>query len=365
MTTIKDVIEVLEDFAPPQYQESYDNSGLIVGDPNTKLSSILVCLDSIEEVIDEAITLKCNLVVAHHPIIFQGLKRINGANYIERTIIKAIKNDIAIYAIHTNLDNVKNGVNKKISDKLGLLNTKILSPKASTLEKLVTFIPNENYDAVLQSLFDAGAGAIGNYSECSFTVDGQGTFKGNEFSEPQKGQKGKREMVQEKRVELIFDKSKRSTILKALFNNHPYEEVAYDIYPISNQNQEIGSGMIGDLSKKCAEIDFLKDLKSKMTCASVRHTELLGNSVTKVAVCGGSGSFLLETAKSAGAQVFVTADFKYHQFFDSDGKILIADIGHFESEHFTIELIAELLEQKFSNFGVRLTRVNTNPVKYL
>ena len=365
MTKISSIIDVLENVAPRSLQESYDNAGLIIGDKNADVTGVLVCLDSIEEVLDEAIDLKCNLIVAHHPIVFGGLKRINGSNYIERTVIKAIKNDIAIYAIHTNLDNVIDGVNKKISDKLGLVNTRILRPKADMLSKLVTFVPKQDADKVRNAMFTAGAGAIGNYSECSFNTDGQGTFKGGDGTDPHIGESGKRETVDEVRIEVLVEKHITTSVLSALFSAHPYEEVAYDVYPLSNMDQEIGSGMIGELHKEMSELDFLGHVKSTMECDVIRHTELLGQPVVKVALCGGSGSFLLEDAKRAGAQVFISADFKYHQFFDADGKILVADIGHFESEHFTVELLSNLLVEKFPNFGVHLTGHNTNPIKYL
>jgi dinuclear metal center YbgI/SA1388 family protein len=365
MSSIKNITDYLENIAPLALQESYDNSGLITGNPESIVNGVMICLDSTEDVIDDAIANNCNLVIAHHPIVFSGIKKLNGKNYVERAIIKAIKNDIAIYAIHTNLDNVIAGVNKIIAEKLGLKNLKILAPKSSLLKKLVTFCPVDFAEKVRTALFHAGAGGIGNYDECSFNITGEGTFRGNEYSKPFIGQIGARHTESESRIETIFESYKRSDVLKALFQSHPYEEVAYDIYPLENSHSQTGSGVVGELTENQSEIDFLKHVKSAMNAGSIRHTSLTGKDVKTVAVCGGSGSFLLNEAIKAGAEIFITADFKYHQFFDADKKIVIADIGHFESEQFTIDLIKTLILEKFSTFAVRLTKVNTNPVYYM
>lgn len=362
---IKEVIDYLESWAPKAYQESYDNSGLIVGDKNAELTNVLVCLDSTEAVIDEAIEKNCNLVVAHHPIVFSGLKSLTGKNYIERTIIKAIKNDIAIYAIHTNLDSVSDGVNWKIGEKLGLKNLEILSPKQNMLKKIVTFVPVSHVEKVRMALFSAGAGSIGGYDQCSFGVEGEGTFRAGGNADPFVGEQGKLHVESETRIEVIVSNDKLSNVLLALQESHPYEEVAYDIFPLSNQHNQVGSGMIGELENVTTELEFFNFVKIAMQTSSIRYTNLLHKPIKKIAFCGGSGSFLLNQAKAKGADLFITADYKYHQFFDADGEIVIADIGHFESEQFTIELIADYLTKKFTKFAVRLTEVNTNPVNYL
>jgi dinuclear metal center YbgI/SA1388 family protein len=363
--TINNITSYLESIAPLAYQESYDNSGLITGNPDTVVEGILICLDSIEEIIDEAIRENCNLVIAHHPIVFSGLKKFNGKNYVERTLIKAIKNDIAIYAIHTNLDNVSTGVNKMIADKLGLINQKVLSPKSGLLRKLVTFCPVAHAEKVRAAIFSADAGNIGNYSECSFNMSGEGTFRGNENTSPFVGDVGIRHTENEVRIETIFNSHNQLQIINALLKSHPYEEVAYDIYSLENLNSNAGSGIIGEISDNQSEMTFLKLVKRQLKTEIIRHTAFLGKDVKRVAVCGGSGSFLLNQAIKSGADVLITADFKYHQFFDADKKILVADIGHYESEQFTIELIKTLILEKFSTFAVRLTKVNTNPVSYL
>ncbi|MFT6828497.1 MAG: dinuclear metal center YbgI/SA1388 family protein [Roseivirga sp.] len=364
MVKIKDIVEALEKLAPKAYQESYDNAGLITGQMNWQVTGILATLDCIESVIDEAIEKQCNLIVAHHPIVFKGLKQINGKNYVERTIIKAIKNDIAIYAIHTNLDHVITGVNHKIASKIGLINTRILAPKSQTLEKIVAFVPTESTQKVIDALHEAGAGEIGNYSHCSFKVSGKGNFKPNAFSNPTIGEHNKNQEVEEDRIELIFPAHLRNSIIKKLKVSHPYEEVAYYLTSLENENQEVGAGMIGELEKPLSAQEFLQHLKKSMKLETIRYTVKSDNKIKTVAVCGGAGSFLLSVAKAQNADAFVTADFKYHEFFDGEGKTMIADIGHYESEMFTKELLHSILTEKFANIATYLSEVNTNPVHY-
>ncbi len=362
---INEIISALEKFAPPQYQENYDNAGLIAGSAHWNCTGALICLDSTEEIIDEAIVSGCNLVIAHHPIIFSGLKKITGSDYIERTIIKAIKNDVAIYAIHTNLDNVIEGVNKKICLKLGLKNLKILNPKKALLKKLVTYCPIANAEKVRNALFNAGAGNIGNYSECSFNISGQGTFKGNKKTNPYIGKQGSRHTENEIRIEMIFESILEKKIISALKGAHPYEEVAYDIYALENYYQHAGSGMMGELDKALDTKKFLLSVKQHLKTKTIKHTVLVNKKVKRIAVCGGAGFFLLKNAIAAGADMFITSDIKYHQFFDADKKIVLADVGHYESEQFTSELLYEMLNKIFPTFAIRLTKLNTNPVNYL
>lgn len=362
---IKDVSDYLESLAPRSLQEDYDNSGLITGDVNDLVSGILVTLDCTENVVDEAIKNKCNLIVAHHPILFKGLKRLTGKTYVERVIIKAIKSNVAIYAIHTNLDNVITGVNKKIADKIGLLHLSILLPKVNTLSKLVTFVPKENAEQVLADLHEAGAGNIGNYKNCSFSVAGQGAYRPTGAANPFLGEKDKLEKADEVRVEVILPVHCEAAVLSALKKNHPYEEVAYYLSRLENSNQEVGAGIIGELPTAVDPLHFLKDLKTKMNVLMIRHTALGKRKIKSVAICGGSGSFLLATAMEKGADAFVSADFKYHEFFDAEGKILIADIGHYESEQFTKELLYEFLKEKFHTFAIIFSETVTNPISYL
>ncbi|MFM1874566.1 MAG: hypothetical protein RL266_303 [Bacteroidota bacterium] len=360
-----EVIAYLEKYAPPSLQESYDNSGLLVGDASIELTGILVSLDCTEDVIDDAISQGCNMVVAHHPIVFSGLKRINGKNYIERTVIKAIKNDVLIYAIHTNLDNVLDGVNQKFAERLGLIDTRILAPKKMLLKKVVTYAPTDHAETVRLAMCDAGAGNIGNYDQCSFNTPGTGTFRGNEKTDPFVGKKGEIHSEEEVRIEVIVPEFKLSSVLVAMRKSHPYEEVAFDVYGLENSWKEVGSGMIGELPTEMDALEFLKSLKTIMKTDCVRYTLPHKATVKNVAICGGSGSFLLGSAIAAKADVFITGDLKYHQFFDADNKIIIADIGHYESEQYTIELLAEKLAENFPTFAPRLTRVKTNPINYL
>lgn len=361
---IADIISFLESQAHPSLQEHYDNAGLITGNAGWECSGIICSLDATEDVVKEAINKKCNLIVAHHPIIFGGLKKINGKNYVEKTIITAIKNDIAIYAIHTNLDNVVTGVNGRIAQLLGLKNVTVLSPKENSLKKLFTFAPMVNAEEVRNAIFAAGGGHIGNYSECSFNAEGTGTFKAGEGADPHVGEIGKQHQEKEIKIEVIFPSFLESKIVAAMKAAHPYEEVAYDVVPLSNTYNSIGSGVVGELPNAEAEKAFLSRVKEIFGVPVIRHTNFLNKPVKKVAVCGGAGSFLISKALASGAGVYITADMKYHEFFDANDRMLIADIGHYESEQFTIDLLREILEEKFPTFAVLKTEVKTNPVNY-
>jgi len=361
---IKEVTSYLETLAPLSSQESYDNSGLLVGDENSELTNALLTLDCTEEIIYEAKEKGCNLIIAHHPIIFKGLKKLNGKNYVERTIIKAIQNNIAIYAIHTNLDNYRFGVNHEIATRLGLINTRILQPKSDVLHKLVVLCPNDFAEQVAQALFDAGAGKIGNYSECSYESLGTGAFKPNKNSNPTIGTIGEREKVAETKLEIICSSHSLNQVVSAMQAAHPYEEVAYDLIPLQNKNNYEGAGMIAELETPIKTVDFLKQLKQTFKTECIRHTELVKPTIQTVAFCGGSGSFLLSSAIGQKADIYITGDFKYHEFFDADKNIVIADIGHYESEQFTPNLLNRILKKKFINFAPHLSEISTNPINY-
>ena len=360
---IDEIIQHLETFAPVYLQESYDNAGLIVGEGSSECNGVITTLDATEAVVDEAISKNCNLVVAHHPIIFRGLKKLNGKNYVERTILKAIKNDIAIYAIHTNLDNVKKGVNNKIAERIALQNLQMLQPKEQILKKLITFAPLDNAEDLRKALFAAGAGQLGKYSECSFNTEGTGTFKPEEGADPFVGEIGKRHQEKEMKIEVIFPGYLEQKIIRAMIEAHPYEEVAYDIISLGNYLSDVGSGLIGELENAVGENEFLQKIKTAFNLQAIRHTKLSGKQIKKVAVCGGAGSFLIPVALSNRADVYITSDIKYHEFFDAEDMLLI-DIGHYESEQFTIDLLYDILREKYPNFAVRKTEVNTNPVNY-
>ncbi|TDQ09549.1 Nif3-like dinuclear metal center hexameric protein [Pedobacter metabolipauper] len=358
------IIKSLEEFAPLNYQEDYDNSGLLIGEVAQEINAALVALDCTEEIVDEAIAKGCNLIITHHPIVFKGLKKITGKTYIERVVLKAIRHNIALYAIHTNLDHVQHGVNGVISERLGLKNTKILSPKTGILKKLVTFCPSASASVLREALFIAGAGHISKYSDCSFNGAGIGTFKAGAGTDPFVGEIGVQHQEDEIRIETIFRTQDERKVILALLEYHPYEEVAYDIYALENGMETVGAGMIGWLNEELDGTAFLSLVKEKMNARVIRHTKILPKKIRKVAVCGGSGSFLLKQAIAAGADAFVTADFKYHEFFDADKNLIIADIGHFESEQFTSALLVGHMEKNFPGFGVFLTGQSTNPVNY-
>ena len=361
--TVKDITNHIEQIAPLTYAEGFDNVGLLIGSYSTEVTGVLVTLDTLEEVVDEAIENNCNLIVSFHPIIFSGLKKINGNSYVERVVLKAIKHDIAIYATHTALDNSFVGVSAKMCDVIGLQNKQVLIPQKETIKKLVTYVPSEKVDKVRNALFNVGAGSIGNYEECSFNSEGIGTFKGNEESNPVYGAQGVLQSESETKLEITFVKHLEGKVLKALFTNHPYEEVAYEVTTIENKNQKIGMGMVGEFEEAMAPDIFIQHLKTHMNTDCVRHSALL-KPIKKVAVLGGSGSFATRNAMAIGADAFVSADFKYHDFFGAEGKILIADIGHYESEQFTKELLVDYLKEKFSNFAIILSNKRTNPIYY-
>ena len=361
---LAEITNYLESIAPLNYQEDYDNAGLLVGNSNDDVHAALVALDCTEQIVDEAIAKNCNLIITHHPIVFKGLKKLNGKTYVERVILKAIKNNIALYAIHTNLDHVAHGVSGEICKRLGIQNAKILAPKTNLLKKLVTFCPVANASAVRNALFTTGAGNIGNYSECSFNAEGIGTFKAGENTDPFVGEKGNQHQEAEIKIETIFKVQDERKVILALLEHHPYEEVAYDIYPLANKLNNVGAGMVGWLPEEMDNHDFLRLIKDRMKAQVIRHTALLPKKIKKVAVCGGSGSFLLKDAISAGADAFITADFKYHEFFDAENQLVICDIGHYESEQFTSNLLIDNIQEKFPNFAIRLTEHNTNPINY-
>jgi dinuclear metal center YbgI/SA1388 family protein len=361
---IIELIVALEKFAAPELQEDYDNAGLITGNSAWECTGALCTLDVTVETLKEADENNCNLVIAHHPIVFKGLKKINGSNYVEQVIIEAIKKDIAIYAAHTNLDNVVLGVNAMIAKRLGLKNTIVLQPKKKMLRRLITFAPVDKAEEVRNAVFAAGAGQIGKYSECSFNSNGEGTFKAEEGADPYVGEIGERHHEKETKIEIVYPFYLEEQVVKALVDNHPYEEVAYDIFTMENVHFGIGAGIIGELEKPADEKDFLKFVKEQFRAGGLRHTELLGQPVKKVAVCGGAGSFLIRKAAQKGADMYITADVKYHEFFDAESRLVLVDIGHYESEQFTIDLLYDLLAEKFPTFAVLKTKVNTNPVKY-
>jgi dinuclear metal center YbgI/SA1388 family protein len=361
---LKDLTSYLDTAVPLSFQEDYDNSGLQVGLPEREISSALITLDVTEEVIDEAITLGCDVIVSHHPVIFNGIKNLTGRSFIERILFKAIKNDIAVYSAHTNLDTISNGVSRKMAEKIGLEEINVLSPSKNVLLKLVTYIPESHLEVVRNALFEAGAGIAGNYDKCGFITPGTGSFRGNEMTKPFSGEKGKIHFEKEIRFETILFSHIKDKVIRALIEAHPYEEVAYDLYALENKNAGVGLGCVGKLHDPVPEYDFLKQVSSVFGAKGVRYSKLTGKPVIKVALCGGSGAFLLNLAICSGADAFLTADIKYHDFFKTENKILLIDTGHFESEKFSVEILKDLIIKKFPKFAVRFSETNTNPINY-
>jgi dinuclear metal center YbgI/SA1388 family protein len=361
---LKDLASYLDSAVPLAYQEDYDNAGLQVGQPQKEITSAMICLDVTEEVIKEAIASECDLIVSHHPLIFRGIKNLTGKTFVERILIEAVKNDIAIYSAHTNLDVLSNGVSRKMAEKIGLKKIAVLAPMEKALLKLVTYIPESHLQEVQNAVFDAGAGVIGNYDNCGFSASGTGSFRGNEMTNPFRGEKGKLHLGNEIRFETILFAHLREKVIKALLNSHPYEEVAYDLYALENNNVEIGLGCTGFLDKPVSEIDFMKLISGVFDARGIRHSRLTGKPVNKVALCGGSGASLLNNAIHSGADVFLTADVKYHDFFKTENKILLVDAGHFETEKFSGEILKDLIIKKFPKFAVRFSETNTNPINY-
>ncbi len=361
---IQDITQCIEDMAPLTLQESYDNAGLQIGNRMNEASAALLCLDITEDIIDEAIAKGCNLIISHHPLIFKGLKSITGANYIERCILKACKADISIYSAHTNIDNAWNGVNFKIAEKIGLTNTKILVEQQNMLLKLVTFVPIDQAEAVRNAIFESGAGNIGNYDACSYNLLGYGTFRAGKGANPFCGEIDELHTEQETRIEVILPVFKKNAVIKALLSAHPYEEPAYDFYSLNNAYARAGSGIIGELAVPISESDFLNHIKEIFSIPCIKHSSFIGKKIKKVALCGGSGAFLLPEAIKQNADIFLTGEIKYHDFFGLDNRLLIAEIGHYESEQYTKEIFYDVITKKFPNFAIHFSDTNTNPVNY-
>jgi len=363
-TRVSDLLQYLHDWAPPALQESYDNSGLLVGEPDTIVRGVLVSLDITEAVLDEAHAQGCNVIVAHHPIIFSGIKRFTGATYVERTVMAALRSNLVLIAVHTNLDAVGSGVNAEIARRLGLEHPRILRPMRGRLRKLSVFVPVHAAGAVRDALFQAGSGHIGAYDECSFTTDGSGTFRAGEGSDPHVGSVGTRHTEPEQKLEVVVPDYAVAAAVRAMLQAHPYEEVAYDVVALENSWADVGSGMMGTLPEPMEPMEFFTMIKRQLEVPMLRYTNTGERAIQKVAFCGGSGGFLLSDAIAAGADIFITSDIKYHQFFDADGRITLVDIGHYENEQFTKALIVDKIKQKFTNFAIRLAETNTNPINY-
>ena len=362
---LKDLTKFLDTAVPLSFQEGYDNAGLQVGSPEKEISSALLTLDVTEEVLDEAGYAGSDVIISHHPVIFGGLKQLSGKNATERIILKAIKQDVAIYSAHTNLDVLENGVSRKMAEKLGLKNVKVLVPLRNRLLKLVVFIPVEHLEKVREAVFSAGAGVIGGYEKCGFVTTGDGSFMPGDDTKPFTGEKGKLHYEKEVRFETVLFAHMKGRVVRALLEAHPYEEVAYDLYPLENDNVRTGMGCTGEFTEPLSEKEFLKLLGSVFSAKGIKYSKPTGKEIRKVALCGGAGGQLINEAIASGAGAYVTGDIRYHSFFEAGSKILLADIGHFESEKFSTEILYDLIIKKFPTFALRFSEVNTNPINYL
>lgn len=362
---IKEIVSALDRFAPLPLQDGFDNAGLQIGLTEAEATGALLCLDVTEVVLDEAIALGCNLVISHHPLIFKGYKSITGKDYVERCILKAIRNDMVLYAAHTNLDNAKGGVNYKIAEKIGLKHLQVLEPKRNSLLKLVTFVPTEQAERVRKALFAAGCGNIGGYDSCSYNLKGEGTFRAGENTHPFCGSIGELHREEEVRIETILPSYKKGEVVRALLSAHPYEEPAFDLYPLENEWTQAGAGIVGELETPETELEFLKRIKKIFEVECVKHNRLTGREIQKVALCGGAGAFLIPQAICSGADIFITGEIKYHDYFGHEDEILLAEIGHYESEQYTKEIFYSIIRDLFPNFALHLSKINTNPIKYL
>jgi dinuclear metal center YbgI/SA1388 family protein len=377
LAKIKEIAAALEIFAPLPLQEGYDNAGLQIGVTEAEVTGVLLCLDVTEEVVDEAIASECNLIVSHHPLIFHGLKKITGRNYVERCILKALGNNIAIYSAHTNLDNAPGGVNFKIAEKLGLKNVRILAPKENSLLKLAVYVPVEHADAVRGALFEAGCGSIGDYDSCSYNITGEGTFRAGDNCSPYCGEIGRLHTEKEIRIETVLPAYIKSRAIKAMLAVHPYEEPAYDIYPLQNEWPTTGTGIIGETEspidakefllkiKDTFKVEFLLKIKDTFKVERLMHTVTGDKKISKVALCGGSGSSFAGNAAAAGADIYITGEGHYHDMFNYDCSMIMAVIGHYESEQYTTELLSEILSERFPKLRLKITEKRTNPVYYL
>ena len=362
---LREISHIIESFAPLHLQEKYDNSGLQIGEPDMIITGALIAIDITESVLDEAIAKRCNLIISHHPLIFSGLKSLTGKNEVEKCVLKAIKNDVAIYCAHTNMDNVIDGVSGKMAEILNLKNIRVLQPSDGSLMKLAVFVPKLYSFKLREALFEAGAGQIGDYDSCSYSTEGLGTFRAGENANPFVGEPGKIHTEPEVKIEVVFPANITDKVLRALFNIHPYEEPAYDLIQLKNRDKNLGSGIVGELENEVDESVFLNIIKTKFKCLTIRHSDLCGKKIKTVALCGGSGKFLLANAIAAKADIFISADFKYHDFFEAEKRILMADIGHFESEQFTKDIFYEIITKKIPTFAIQISEINTNPINYL
>ena len=363
--SIRQIIQAIEEFAPTALQENYDNCGLQIGDPEAMTSGVLLSIDVTEEVVEEAINKNINLIIAHHPLLFKGVKSITGSTCVERIIIKAIQHQVAIYASHTCMDNVREGVNQKIAQKIGLEDTTVLDPVSDKLLKLRVYVPIDYASEIRTALFSAGIGHIGKYDHCSFNAEGEGSFKAGETCSPFRGKIGQLHYEKETCIETVLPAYLKTKAIQLLQKVHPYEEPAFDIISLQNQWEGAGSGLIGKLPSAMDERSFLQHIKETFHLSTLKHYPLHNRPIKTVALCGGAGAFLIKQAVNKGADIFLTGEIKYHDYLDYQSQIVLSEIGHYESEQYTKEIFYDIITKKFPTFATYYSMVETNPINYL
>ncbi len=365
---VNDIHSILAAWAPKEIAWERDNVGLQVGDPEANVRGVLVCLDCTEQVILEARKQKADLIVSHHPLLFRAPKSITTADETGRAIRALIENKTNLYSAHTNLDFTAGGTSFAIAEALRLKNVEFLRKSYEVDKKIVTFVPRLHTQKVRNAMAEAGAGIIGNYDYCSFGIAGTGSFRGNSAANPAIGTKGKLESAEEIRLEMIGKQWNTEKIVKAMIAAHPYETVAYDIYPLQNASTEFGMGIIGTLKQPMGLSSFLQLVKKQLNARVLRRTTALNNVVQRIAACGGAGGELVDTAIAQHADVFITADVRYHDFHHATGKITLIDAGHFETEHPVVNAVVRKLNTEIRKLGqripVRAAKTSTNPIYY-
>ena len=363
--TIKDVTTFLEQKFPLYLQEDFDNCGVQCGDVRQEISGAMVCFEMSEQVIDEAIDKGCNLVISHHPLMLKrGICKIVPTDRVGAMICKALAHNMVLYSMHTNIDSGEGGGNDAFAEKLRLRNVKVLEPHKGMYRKLVVFVPKENAETLKSALFAVGCGVQGNYDSCGYTLHGQGQFRPLEGANPHIGEENHLEHVDEERVEMIYPTGLQRAVVQAIYDNHPYEEPAFDLLPLENESRTIGLGRIGELPKELPVSDFLGYLKDNLGFIHCRYCGDETKMIRKVAVCGGGGSSFIDLAIASGADAYVSGDFKYHDFFKSYQKTLLVDIGHYEGEFFIKNIIFNLLNEKFSTFATLISKMESLEVKF-
>lgn len=364
--TIKEVTQFLESRFPLYLQEDFDNCGVQCGNVNNEISGAMVCFEMTEKIIDEAISKNCNLVISHHPLILKrGITKIVPSDRVGAMICKALANNMVLYSMHTNIDSGEGGGNDVFAEKLGLSDVKVMAPVKGLYRKLVVNVPAEHSEKLKEALFKIGCGQQGNYQKCSYSTLGKGQFEPNGEAKPFIGTQNNLEKVEEERIEMIYPAYLQHAVIQAIYENHPYEEPAFDLFSLENTERKVGLGRIGELPEEMDCKEFFSYLKEKLNLEHLRYCGDEGKKIRRVAVCGGGGAGFIDTAIALNADAYVSGDFKYHDFFKSHSGTVLVDIGHYEGECFIKNIIFNLLKEKFTTFAVLSSEFENLNVKYI